>query len=822
MGLRLQSTWYTASNLQYDVCIYDKEYSGAVIDFNLAKKQGFIINYQGEEEGMKIPILTSRCDINMWNDSADTQSFVDDLAGAYEGQFRVVIKESGLIEMWQGIVLPDLVRYEDKPQSIRPIFRLTATDGLKRLKKVAYKNTSAPYAGSDSIIGHLTKCISFLDTTDLITFNSWVLVSVTRWVPKNITTGDVMYNTEFDHRALYQVDELGNYKYTSVYDVIKQLCLRFDCQFRMWKGAYYFTQHNYHSETTWTQYRYTSAGVLFNSSSANWENTQDSNFSNKFAGGYFSFFPALNQAQVNYVHFGYTNIAQGYEWDQTTQPTIPESPTQYIVPDGAAFAFDANFFYSLQVTGDRPAFMKFGITLEVDGDYLQRDVNFAGGGAVVQQQQEISSSVVDFEMAIAVNVTTETVPGTFVGSDNVPVPFTQDTAFTSGGAVSFTIAYLGAYDIDGNLISSGITGLNWRFYDVELRPLPSVDMSDYTNTHTVTAQNATSGNSERKVINTVIGQSFGYGRLRINNGASWEDGIDWGLGSTTLGQSIEELLAIETMLTQSVPVLRYNGRIKIDYVDLMDTLVHNSDRWVFYKGKFVSNFEWIEGEWYRLDTTGSTSGNTEIDWVIQDPDAEGNPVLTVVPTNSGGTPPIGNNTTGNQDTTVIISALSTLFPRTTADISEGATVTQIPVEARTVDGEYKVGQTVTLINWETGASQDFTISQESQTSNTVLYVTSDTADFFFPEGSMIGTRLDSILGSGGSGAFYREEFPLHASATITVTVNSGNLPSNAAAIRVYYDNGQLISKNYWSHSGSDITLTYTPNGAQSIWVEFNV
>ena len=71
-----------------------------------------------------------------------------------------------------------------------------------------------------------------------------------------------------------------------------------------------------------------------------------------------------------------------------------------------------------------------------------------------------------------------------------------------------------------------------------------------------------------------------------------------------------------------------------------------------------------------------------------------------------------------------------------------------------------------------------------------------------------------------SPGWYSEEFPAHASATITITVNGGQLPTDRDQIEVYYDTGQIISPSYWSHAGDTITLTFTPPGEQSIWVRF--
>lgn len=72
----------------------------------------------------------------------------------------------------------------------------------------------------------------------------------------------------------------------------------------------------------------------------------------------------------------------------------------------------------------------------------------------------------------------------------------------------------------------------------------------------------------------------------------------------------------------------------------------------------------------------------------------------------------------------------------------------------------------------------------------------------------------TVTGTG----WFEQEFPAHASSTLTVTVN--NLPSDPAQIWVITANGQAISRTYWNKSGNDIVLTYTPNGSQSIWVKF--
>ena len=814
MAERLRCLFYNTNNVSYTIKIYDEEYVGSVIPFK-TDPNGFTIDYQGEEVKGKIPILTSKCEVGIYVENQDIQDFIDDLNTAYEGQFRVLIDEGGE-ERWIGVVLPDLVQYEDAPFEVKPLFRVVATDGIKRLQTIPYKDTSGPYGGEESIIAHLTKCIAFIGTTDLITTNLWALIVATNWIPSSIASGDPMINTKVEHRAFYQVDDKGNYKYSSVYRVIEQLCLRFHCQFKMMNGVYWFTQHNYHESDTFSSYLYNSSGALVIGGNVAMSATMSANWTEKYAGGIYSFMPALNKVEVNYVHFGFSNIAQGYTWNQSSQPTIPESPTQYFMADGSGFLLQSNFHYFLVIAGDRPAFLKFGFTFKVGSNYLQRDAGYNIGGWVTNSPEEITASVADYEVIIPVDITGDVPPtytGNFAGYGDVPINFST-IPFPTGGAVEFTIAYIGAYDVNGNLVSTGINNLEWSFSNVELTFMPGGSTSNWNNTRRYTGYNTTTGNTESKVVNLVIGEEFGFGRLRITTAGTDQNGTDWGVGATSSGQTIEKLLAKEIMRTQANPVRKLAASIDLGISDYYKTLVHGSNRWVFYKGKFIGNYDRMDGEWYLLDTTGTITDEEQEDWVLEGDIDGGNDITPNVP--PGPTPSVGGCDCGTVDA---VALLDTLFPRTNADIASGATVTSIPVEARTVAGEWKAGQTITVVNQYTGQQQEFTVAADTAISDTGISVTSDTANFFFPAGSWIITSQEVQGATGGSSASYRQKFPAHASATLTVTV--ADLPTNSAAIKLYYDNGQVISPDDWSHSGNVITMTYTPDGVQPIWVDFN-
>lgn len=77
-----------------------------------------------------------------------------------------------------------------------------------------------------------------------------------------------------------------------------------------------------------------------------------------------------------------------------------------------------------------------------------------------------------------------------------------------------------------------------------------------------------------------------------------------------------------------------------------------------------------------------------------------------------------------------------------------------------------------------------------------------------------GSTSGSSSGSGGSSTAsipYHQRFNAHASATLTITENGGIIPTNKAKYKIF-ENGQLVSPTYFSISGSDIILTFTPDG----------
>lgn len=72
-----------------------------------------------------------------------------------------------------------------------------------------------------------------------------------------------------------------------------------------------------------------------------------------------------------------------------------------------------------------------------------------------------------------------------------------------------------------------------------------------------------------------------------------------------------------------------------------------------------------------------------------------------------------------------------------------------------------------------------------------------------------GGTTPEPIGDGTAKQAFTQRFANHSSATLTITANGGLIPTNEAQFLIF-QNGQMVSPDFFSVSGSVITLTFTP------------
>ena len=130
MGLRLQGVFYSERNNQFAINIYDSNYSSSAIEM---RASSFVLEYQGDGEGVASPVIGSQAKLGLIVDSQDLQDFIDDLVTTEEGDIVMNVQWSDINDIywnWTGYILADLVAIPDLPLDLGYVASITATDGL--------------------------------------------------------------------------------------------------------------------------------------------------------------------------------------------------------------------------------------------------------------------------------------------------------------------------------------------------------------------------------------------------------------------------------------------------------------------------------------------------------------------------------------------------------------------------------------------------------------------------------------------------------------------------------------------------------------------
>jgi len=141
-------TFYDLTGVEHKVEIYDTQYGGSSVEFNLASG-GYDLRYDGiQDEVMFTPRYKSSCSVYIaMDDAIDTQmkALYDDIINADENQYWVKIYRKVLgsfVLDWIGKIIPDTTQGNDEEQFV---WEINATDGLQNLDDYEYEITGTAF-----------------------------------------------------------------------------------------------------------------------------------------------------------------------------------------------------------------------------------------------------------------------------------------------------------------------------------------------------------------------------------------------------------------------------------------------------------------------------------------------------------------------------------------------------------------------------------------------------------------------------------------------------------------------------------------------------
>ena len=794
MAVRLEQTIYDAEDQAWTIRVHDASWGGGSIGYDIT---GASVNYQSSTRERFAPILPSVADIQIRIDGATLEAFVTDLIGAAEKRFRLEIRK-GAAQFWIGNILTDNIRRQDKERPY--IFAIRATDGLASLKDVDYNNTGTDYTGRQRCTEHIVNCLNKIGTADL--FSTAILSTAVTWYSAQhaSTSVDPLHESRFDHRRYIKIDTGGKKTYYNCYEVLESVCEAFGARLFQSDGTFKVIQINEFEGANFALFNYDTSTVLDSTTAAATYSKTDATNITRLYGGNFEYFPALSKVIVRYTHFQAQSIIPGdaIAFADYTGPDVDSGGGT----SKMLISFNYNFKAAFNTVSDFKA-LRFVIRLkiQVGTNYLTRIATVdSTTGAVSYSAVTWESSLNYFEIATTLSTVNNI---TFYGSLNNFV--TPD--IPADGVIVINGQYNRAYTASGDSISPTATA-SVNFYNAYFEIVAGGTLESRSNEFIYEVDNDLTDNSKKYEVNTEIGDGPSYtglGALQVFGGVGWSVSNGWAQGNTSGTDEIGQLLAQEILLTQAAPVpiinATYNGFLSPLYAIYYQSEYHIplSCSIDLIQGK-------VRGNFFRCDSNGSAITDKDKEAAFE-PAASDKGISVLTPSQGSGSTDLidGSGVSEAIRTSLIYKSRIT---GTSDDIVEGDPVTSIPVDAIGQDLVIREGDVISVVSVETGQTQSFTVTADVADTDTSISVSSTTADNDFPEGSIIVTDATEVLRTRK--IRYRQRFVGQTVTTCTITENGGTLPTEDY-IDVTY-NGQELDTVDWNISGSDIILTFRPNG----------
>ena len=757
MATRLKCTSQDHFGQVWNIRVDDTEYVGDVVEFDPGADL-FDLDYQGANKGRFNQVLGSSCEFGIAigeteSNYDDLISFVDDLKDAPEGQFTVNITQGSGTEtlFWVGYVLPDISRLDDRAQIQE--FRVTATDGLARLKGIEYKDDSgasdAPF-GMRTILAHLLGCLTqdpladqYFGATDVF------LRTVVNWqedghgTPANAKCPTAYTRFSGEVFAERNNNSDSEWKFRNCYEVLEIICREMVATLKFSGGCYRFEQINLRADETFVERRFATDGSLVSSTGlATYEFLSNQTLGGtRLAGGQYGWLPALKQTQVNYDHRTLRNYLGGasYKWHKDGLNNDP------LVINNIAFDTDSYIKISgklklkVSSTSTAPWRQVFAMYLKA-GDYTLKRESQAVQPLYLIQYDTPAEWLIS---SVSAHISTDFI---FTGSFDGQVPFSIWTPVPPSGVDSLSIDFdvYGAFNKIDDAVVTTIT--DWAFQDLVLTIAGLDTQANFEVARRYYANNSADGNSAVETAEHLFGHAvkpWTPGKLQVSADAStWADATaTWTVQGGSTDYEFGGLAANEMLAGQAKPLQVYYGDIQGSGVTAHHRITTSADdlAWSFISGRFNGRYSRLSGSWWNCAVNRV--------FVVSGPIIK-IPVGATVTDTTDPFQPIspGASILVNNSTNIALNALTNNF---TADVVSAGSVTSIPLEYAVKADAYETGDEIIMVNPQTGKVSTLTVTANSAQGDTALAV-SGTLDEDLPVGSfVIYSSLNKTTTEGG-------------------------------------------------------------------------
>lgn len=792
MAKRFSSTFYSTKNVLYVVEIWDTAFSGTVTQFTISAN-----NFQLQQAGSGDKILShmspTSCQFDFFVENTAHEGLITDLIEANEGRFTVVIFRSGSL-YWAGQIVADIGSIEEAYYPYA--FTIRATDGIGLLKTIDYKDTGGAYTGKDRALDVIKKCLKKLPYTSIHYTSSSPFASTILdvWAAgmTNIGTGTCSLYQSYIDNSVWQTYDKGVEKYTNCYDVIDNILTTFFARITQRNGIFLIENIFYRSEVTVIQRTYSRDGGLLGA--GNYAIISDINQTPNgalLAGAQYEFFPGLAKAQHTYKSNTRRNFLAG-------AATLDENSTLLDIKKpinqnngSSTLRLTGNIVLSIKSLDPditfgspfEPFCLIFRVNLFLDTVGLARAYTVLPTFQVSYGLTEWVASP-GFYIAVRIDnaaflVNTTSDVFTFTQGVDIMTPVMPESCddFT----ISFDVESIQKYSGGTyNLADFDITfKLENQWLEVYSYGSPAIteDEIEYETINTTNTTNTATIEQE-----SLIGTSSdpnSLGALWIKPASTFTLANVWQTGATTPNTLLEQLVTKIAMSGQYAPTKRLNG-VLYGTIDKLARVLWESEYYLFLGGTWNADMDELTGDWVliRYDVNFTPSP----------------PIKKYIPGPKPPTHPPSNGLGGASYEMVAKPPATLLYPvaATTSSVAllSGAIAT-LPISGTATDGDFYIGDTVTIVNPLTGEFTNLTVTANSVAGDTSVAVS----------GTLVG------------------QYPANAPIIKKPKIGGSDLPPLGNPLQVLQVNAAGTGLQYYSQSQQTTTATnYTFSVPAKRWV----
>lgn len=797
MAQRFYSEFTSEHGIDYIVQVWDTAFVGTPIEFNLGAG-GFQLSYTSDTSERTATIFASQVEFTFYVQNGFHLSFETALIQANEGRFAIKIFREGDL-YWVGQILPDIIDILDQPTIHgRPLI-IRATDGLGRLKDIDYNDDGAAYIGTDTFIGHLFNCLNKINIFDLMATDC-VKTSV-GWEEDSAAAGDPLVLTRVKHKAFIKVDDKGTLTYKTCADIIKEILGKFQARIIQVDGCFHCFQVGQYVDNSMTVYAYDSTGTgTGNVSSQTFQQTDNASAGDmiRLSGGRFTYFPALKDVQLEYKHFTTQNLSFDRQISTGTTYNILSVPS-----GGISSVLVFNLQIRTKLEFDDPNnfdsfYVKYNLRIQIGSYYYRRVASINNRGIITYGKADWVTSPGDYEIFTPA-----------ISADNYDVY--NDIYFTSkpipdDGDLTIRLSHLANYTGTGNVTGRTDFTRTTQVNDVYIEIVTAGVIQDRVQTTTYSAENTNTDLSVTLKTESVIGDGVEpqtYGALEVYNGSDWVSSDFWtGLGEST-PTPLLQLLVNELLSGQSKPTQRIESTWEATGYKANMSILYNTNNYLPLQCKLDAGSDIWSGEFFAVVRALSEASAQTPKKRLASP---GDYIKRLDTTKEVPVPsPIVEPITRR----VGVLVVSDEMPR----FVSGDTVGSIPILETIYDKTFLDGDTIYLVNNNTGQIQNFTVSGDVPIGANFLNVYTEAADFdiipgavVLPDFGYLNSRINTATGGGSS--YFQQEFDNHMSSTLTWTENGGVLPASntKAQVQLFQGQSKLREGVHYTISGSNFIV----------------